>query len=637
MTTKFVPTLLKIVHPVPSDIDIAQAAEIKPIARVAEEVGILPGELEFYGPYKAKVKLEILERLKDIPDGKYIDVTAITPTPLGEGKTTTTVGLSQALGAHLGKKVFTNIRQPSQGPTFGIKGGAAGGGYSQIIPMEDFNLHLTGDIHAITAAHNLLAAAIDARMFHESEQEDDGKLFNTLCPANKLGERKFSPSMLRRLEKLGIQKTDPNTLTPGEKSRFARLDIDPDSITWRRVMDTNDRFLREIEVGLGPEEKGHTRRTGFDITVASEIMAILALTTDLRDMRERLGRMVIGTNRKGEAVTAEDLGAAGALTVLMKDAIKPNLMQTLEGTPALVHAGPFANIAHGQSSIIADRIALKLVGPDGYVITESGFGADIGMEKFFDIKCRYSGLVPQVVVLVATVRALKMHGGGPKVVAGRPLASEYTEENLDLLQKGIPNMERHIHNALKYGVNVVVAVNSFATDTQNEVELIRKAALQAGAMQAVVSTHWMDGGAGALKLAEAVIRAAEQPTHFKFLYPLELGIREKLEIICREIYGAAGIEVLPEAEEKIELYTRLGFDKLPICMAKTHLSFTHDAFIKGAPSGFTVPVRDIRASVGAGFLYPLLGEMRTMPGLPTRPVFYDVDLDQETGKVVGLF
>ncbi len=636
MTRKFVPTRLKLVRPVPSDIDIAQASEIKPIAQVAEEVGILPEEFEFHGPYKAKVKLEILERLKDIPNGKYVDVTAITPTPLGEGKTTTTVGLCQALGAHLGKKVFTCIRQPSQGPTFGIKGGAAGGGFSQVIPMEDFNLHLTGDIHAITAANNLLAAAIDARMFHESEQDDE-KLFNALCPPDKKGQRKFSPSMLRRLEKLGIAKTDPNELTLEERARFARLDIDPDSITWRRVVDTNDRFLREIEVGLGPEEKGRTRRTGYDITVASEIMAILALTTNLRDMRERLGRMVIGTNRKGEAITAEDLGAAGALTVLMKDAIKPTLMQTLEGTPVFVHAGPFANIAHGQSSTIADRIALKLVGSEGYVITESGFGADIGMEKFFDIKCRCSGLIPQVVVLVATVRALKMHGGGPKVVAGRPLAPEYTDENLDLLRKGLPNMERHIQNALKYGVNVVVAVNSFTTDTPTEMELIRAAALNAGAMDAVVCTHWMDGGPGALELAEAVVRAAEKPSHFKFLYPLELSIEEKLEIICKEIYGAAGIEILPEAREKIDLYTKLGFSGLPLCMAKTHLSFTHDAAIKGAPTGFIVPVRDIRASVGAGFLYPLLGEMRTMPGLPTRPVFYDVDLDLETGKVVGLF
>jgi methylenetetrahydrofolate dehydrogenase (NADP+) / methenyltetrahydrofolate cyclohydrolase / formyltetrahydrofolate synthetase len=633
MTIKFTPTKLKLVRPVPSDIDIAQASDIKPISQVAEEAGILPEELEFYGPYKAKVKLEILKRLKDRPNGKYIDVTAITPTPLGEGKTTTTVGLSQALGAHLGKTVFTAIRQPSQGPTFGIKGGAAGGGYSQVIPMEDFNLHLTGDIHAITAANNLCAAAIDARMFHEGEQDDE-KLFNALCPMNKQGKRCFSPSMLRRLKKLGINKTDPNELTPEERSRFSRLDIDPDSITWRRVIDTNDRFLREIEVGLGPEEKGKTRRTGFDITVASEIMAILALTTDLADMRDRLGRMVIGTDRKGAAVTAEDLGVAGALTVLMKDAIKPNLMQTMEGTPALVHAGPFANIAHGQSSIIADRIALKLA---DYVITESGFGADIGMEKFFDIKCRYSGLIPQVVVLVATVRALKMHGGGPKVVAGRPLASQYTDENIELVTMGLPNMERHIQNALKYGVNVVVAVNSFKDDKPAEVELVRNAALKAGAMDAVVSTHWMDGGTGAIELAKAVIKAAETPSNFKFLYPLELSIKEKIETICKEIYGAEGVDYSPEAEAKIALYTKLGFANLPLCMAKTHLSFTTDASVKGAPTGFRVPVRDIRASVGAGFIYPLLGEMRTMPGLPTRPVFYDVDLDLETGKVLGLF
>jgi methylenetetrahydrofolate dehydrogenase (NADP+) / methenyltetrahydrofolate cyclohydrolase / formyltetrahydrofolate synthetase len=633
MTRKFTPIPLKLRRPVPSDIEIAQESDIKPISVIAEELGILPEELELYGPYKAKVKLEILERLKDVPDGKYIDVTAITPTPLGEGKTTTTVGLSQALGAHLGKRVFTAIRQPSQGPTFGIKGGAAGGGYSQVIPMEDFNLHLTGDIHAITAANNLLAAAIDARMLHEASQDDE-KLFNALCPPDKQGQRKFSPSMLRRLDKLGIDKTNPNDLTPEERARFARLDIDADSITWRRVVDTNDRFLREIEVGHGPEEKGRVRRTGYDITVASEIMAILALTTDLRDMRERLGAMVIGTSHAGEAVTAEDLGAAGALTVLMKDAIKPNLMQTLEGTPALVHAGPFANIAHGQSSIIADRVALKLA---DYVITESGFGADIGMEKFFNIKCRYSGLVPQVVVLVATVRALKMHGGGPKVVAGKPLATEYIEENLDLLRQGLPNMERHIQNALKFGVNVVVAVNSFANDTPAEVELVRQAALEAGAMDAVVSTHWMDGGAGSVALAEAVIKAAEQPSNFKFLYPLEMSIKEKIEIICKEIYGADGVDYSPEAEEKIATYTRLGFDKLPLCMAKTHLSFSTDPALKGAPSGFRVPVRDIRASVGAGFLYPLLGTMRTMPGLPTRPVFYDVDLDLETGKVVGLF
>jgi methylenetetrahydrofolate dehydrogenase (NADP+) / methenyltetrahydrofolate cyclohydrolase / formyltetrahydrofolate synthetase len=632
----FVPTKLKLRRPVPSDIDIAQESKIKPILQVAAELGIRENELELYGPYKAKIKLEVLERLRNKPNGKYIDVTAITPTPLGEGKTTTTVGLSQALGAHLGRKVITAIRQPSQGPTFGIKGGAAGGGYSQVIPMEDFNLHLTGDIHAITAAHNLVAAALDARVMHEKMQDDE-KLFNALCPLDRKGNRKFSPAMLRRLKKLGIEKIDPNELTPEERSCFARLDIDESTIAWRRVIDINDRFLREVEVGRGKDEAGHAHMSGYDITVASEIMAVLALTTSLEDMRERFGRMVVATNKRGEAVTVEDLGVAGAVTVLMKDAIKPNLMQTLEGTPAMVHAGPFANIAHGQSSIIADMIALKLVGKNGFVITESGFGADIGMEKFFDIKCRYSGLIPQVVVMVATVRALKMHGGGPRVVAGKPLASEYTDENLELLRAGLPNLERHVQNALKYGVNVVVAVNSFATDTPAEVELIREAALKMGAMDAVVSTHWADGGPGAMKLAEAVIKAAEKPSKFEFLYPMEMPIKDKIETIAREIYRADGVDYTPEAQEQIERYTRLGFDKLPICMAKTHLSFSTDATKKGAPTGFRITVREIRASVGAGFLYPILGDMRTMPGLPTRPVFYDVDLDLKTGKVLGLF
>jgi len=630
---RFTPTKVDRKFPVPSDIEIAQAVDLKKVQVIAEEVGLLPEELELHGSFKAKVRLSVLDRLKDVPNGKYIDVTAITPTPLGEGKSTTMVGLSQALGAQLGKRVFTCIRQPSQGPTFGIKGGAAGGGYSQVIPMEDFNLHLTGDIHAITAANNLLAAAIDARMFHETNQTDE-KLFNALCPPDKQGNRSFSPSMLRRIKKLGIDKTDPNELTEAERSRFARLDIDSDSITWRRVVDTNDRFLREITIGKGPEEKGMTRETGFDITVASEIMAILALTSDLADMRERMGRIVIGTNKAGEAVTAEDLGVAGAMTVLMKDAIKPTLMQTLEGTPVFVHAGPFANIAHGQSSIIADKIALKLA---DYVVTESGFGADIGMEKFFGVKCRYSGLVPNVVVLVATVRALKMHGGGPKVIAGKPLAPEYTEENLDLLRAGLGNMQHHIKNALGYGVPVVVAVNSFKDDTDAEVELVRQAAAEAGAEDAVVSTHWTNGGEGAVKLAEAVIAAAEKPSNFKFLYPLDISIKEKIEIICKEIYGADGVEYLPEAEAKIQLYTRLGFAGLPLNMAKTHLSLSHDPSLKGVPKGFTVPIRDIRASVGAGFLYPLLGTMRTMPGLPTRPVFYDVDLDLESERVLGLF
>jgi methylenetetrahydrofolate dehydrogenase (NADP+)/methenyltetrahydrofolate cyclohydrolase/formyltetrahydrofolate synthetase len=630
---KFTPTKLNLRRPVPSDIEIAQEVKLKPIAQIGEELGLLPDEIELHGPHMAKVKLEVLDRLKKQPDGVYVDVTAITPTPLGEGKSTTMMGLSQALGAHLGKHVITCIRQPSQGPTFGIKGGAAGGGYSQVVPMEDFNLHLTGDIHAITAANNLLAAAIDARIFHEANLSDE-ELFNLLCPPDKQGKRRFSPSMLRRLKKLGIDKTDPDQLTPEERKKFARLDIDPDEITLRRVIDTNDRFLRTITIGQGPEEKGMTRQTGFDITVASEIMAILALTTDLVDMRERFGRMVIGTNRAGEAISAEDLGVAGAMTVLMKDAIKPTLMQSLEGTAVLVHAGPFANIAHGNSSIVADKIALKLA---DYVVTESGFGADMGMEKFFNIKCRYSGLIPNVVVMVATVRALKMHGGGPKVVAGKPLDSAYTDENLDLLKAGLGNLEHHIKSALRFGVRVVVAVNSFATDTKAEIEMVREAALAAGAEDSVVATHWMDGGKGAVALAEAVIKAAEKPNEFEFLYPLDMSIKEKVEIICKEIYGADGVDYLPEAEEKIQLYTRLGFDKLPMCMAKTHLSLSHDPALKGVPKGYRIPIRDIRASVGAGFLYPLLGEMRTMPGLPARPVFYDVDLDLKTGKVVGLF
>ncbi|MGH7068056.1 MAG: formate--tetrahydrofolate ligase [Acetobacteraceae bacterium] len=621
--------------PVPRDIDIAQCATPLPIGKLAAKAGILPQELGAYGRYKAKVSLAVRERLADAPNGKYVVVTAITPTPLGEGKTTTTVGLSQAIGAHLGKRVFTCIRQPSQGPTFGIKGGAAGGGYSQIIPMEEVNLHLTGDIHAITAANNLLAAAIDARLLHESTQTDES-LFDRLCPPGKDGSRRFSPVMLRRLRKLGIPGTDPNGLTPEERSRFVRLDIDPGRITWRRVIDTSDRFLRQITLGQGPEEKGLTRVTGFDITAASEIMAILALTTGLADMRERLGRVVIGTSRAGDAVTADDLGVGGALTVLMKDTIMPNLLQTLEGTPAFIHAGPFGNIAHGNSSIVADQIALKLVGADGYVLTESGFGADMGMEKFFDIKCRYSGLVPNCVVLVATIRALKMHGGGPQVTAGQPLHPDYTTEHLGLVEKGSSNLVRMIRSARLFGIPVVVAVNRFAHDTAAEIELVRNIAVQAGAHDAVASNHWAEGGAGAVDLGKAVISACELPGSFRFLYPLEMGIKSKIETIVREIYGGSGVEYLPEAEKKIALYERLGFGKLPVCMAKTHLSVSHDPSLKGAPTGFTVPVRDVRASVGAGFLYPLLGTMSTMPGLPTRPSYYDIDLDLETGRVIGL-
>ncbi len=630
----FTPIQLKRRTPVPSDIEIAQESDIKPISDVAAELGLLPEEIEFFGPYKAKVKLEVLNRLANVPDGKYIDVTAITPTPLGEGKTTTTVGLSQALGAHLGYKVITAIRQPSQGPTFGIKGGAAGGGYSQVIPMEDFNLHLTGDIHAITAAHNLVAAAIDVRMLHESQATDE-QMFERLMPKNKSGKRTFGRGLVGRLHRLGIDKTNPDDLTPEERRKLCRLDIDPATITWRRVLDTSDRFLRGVTVGRGPNETGNERETGFDITVASEIMAVLALTTGLADMRERFGKIVIGLDKAGNAVSCDDLGVAGAMTVLMRDAIKPNLMQTLEGTPVFVHAGPFANIAHGNSSILADKIGLKLA---DFVVTESGFGADMGMEKFFDIKCRYSGLIPNVVVLVATVRALKMHGGGPKVVAGKPLDNAYIQENLELLRAGMPNLLHHIQSARKFGIPVVVAVNSFATDTEAELDLIRKMSIEeGGAVDAVVSRHWEFGGEGAVDLAKAVVKASELPSQFKFLYPLEWTIKQKIEAIAREIYGADGVDYSELAEQRIEEYTRLGFDKLPICMAKTHLSLSHDATLKGVPKGFRIPIRDVRASVGAGFIYPLLGEMSTMPGLPTRPAFYDVDLDLETGRVTGLF
>jgi len=585
--------MIEIQHPVPSDIEIAQAAVLKPIKEVADFVGLSEDDLDLYGKFKAKVHLDVLEKFKDRPQGKYIDVTAITPTPLGEGKTTTTVGLSQAMGAYLGKRVFTCIRQPSQGPTFGIKGGAAGGGYSQIVPMEDFNLHLTGDIHAVTAANNLLAAAIDARIMHE---------------------RSYGPRF-KQVTGLDL------------------LDIDPYTITWNRVLDVNDRELRNIVMGLGTKSDGYPRQGGFDIAVASEVMAILALTTSLKDMRERLSRIVVGQSVRGEPVTAEQLGVAGAMTVLMKDAIMPNLMQTLEDTPAFVHAGPFANIAHGNSSIVADQIALKLA---DYVVTESGFGADIGMEKFFDIKCRYSGLIPNAVVLVATVRALKMHGGGPKVVAGRDLDSAYTEENLELLDKGTANLAKNIEIAKLFGIPVVVAINRFKYDTDAEVRLVQQRAEEAGAYAAVPSNHWAEGGRGSIELGEAVIDACEQPSNFEFLYPLDYSIKQKIETIAARVYGADGVDYTPQAEKQIAAYEKAGFGNLPICMAKTHLSLSHDPALKGVPAGFIVPIREVRASVGAGFIYPLLGEMRTMPGLPSRPVFMDVDLDEE-GKVVGLF
>uniref|UniRef100_A0A8C8CTT6 C-1-tetrahydrofolate synthase, cytoplasmic n=1 Tax=Oncorhynchus tshawytscha TaxID=74940 RepID=A0A8C8CTT6_ONCTS len=628
-------TKLILQKPVPSDIVISRSCVPKPIDRLATEVGLLSDEVELYGKTKAKVQLDIISRLRAQPDGKYVVVTGITPTPLGEGKSTTTIGLVQALGAHMKLNVFACVRQPSQGPTFGIKGGAAGGGYSQVIPMEEFNLHLTGDIHAITAANNLVAAAIDARLFHEATQTDKA-LYNRLVPLSG-GQRTFSPIQINRLMRLGIEKTDPTTLTEEEITRFARLDMDPDSITWHRVIDTNDRFLRKITIGQSPTEKGHTREAQFSITVASEIMAVLALTSSLKDMRQRLAKMVVATSRSGQPITTEDLGVSGALTVLMRDAIKPNLMQTLEGTPVFVHAGPFANIAHGNSSVLADKIALKLVGPEGFVVTEAGFGADIGMEKFFNIKCRYSGLRPHVVVLVATVRALKMHGGGPTVTAGMALPKEYVEENLELLEKGCSNMRKQVENARHFGVPVVVAVNAFKTDTESELDLICTLAKEVGAFDAVRCSHWAEGGAGAVALGQAVQRASEAPSDFKFLYDVELPIADKIRIIAQKIYGADDIELLPDAQHKVELYTKQGFGNLPICMAKTHLSLSHEADKKGVPTGFVLPIRDIRASVGAGFLYPLVGTMPTIPGLPTRPCFYDIDLDPETEQVNGLF
>ncbi|CAM9630248.1 unnamed protein product, partial [Discosporangium mesarthrocarpum] len=482
------------------------------------------------------VSFDVSQRLDRDPNGFYVEVKGINHTPRREGKTTTTVGLTQALGAHLNKKVFANIRQPSQGPTFGIKGGAAGGGYSQarVVPMEEFNLHLTGDIHAITAANNLVAAAIDTRMFHERTQSDQA-LFRRLCPENSSGSRSFAPLMLKRLAKLGIEKTHPGELTPEELTLEELLDIDPATVTWRRVIDTCDRSLREVEIGRGPKERGAdgqgTRITGFDISVASEIMAVLALATSLQDMRARLGMMVVGMSRTGQPITTDDLGVSGALCVLMKDAIMPTLMQTVEQTPVLVHAGPFANIAHGNSSIVADKVALKLVGKDGFVVTEAGFGADIGMENF-SLNCRHSGDKPQCAVVVATVRALKMHGGGPPVKAGTPLDSIYKEENLGLLREGCSNLCVHIANALKYGVKVVVAVNAFSTDTLAEVDLVKEIAMAAGATAAVESRHWAEGGAGAVELAEAVVRACEQTravesgsSSFRFLYPLEATIK----------------------------------------------------------------------------------------------------------------
>ncbi len=563
-----------------SDIEIAQAAKIKPIVEIAESIGLNEDDLELYGKHKAKVKLEVLEKFKDKPDAKYVDVTAITPTPMGEGKTVTTIGLGMALN-RIGKKAVTCIRQPSLGPVFGIKGGAAGGGYSQVLPMEDFNLHLTGDVHAVGVAHNLLAAFLDAHIMHGND-----------------------------------------------------LNIDPYSITLNRVVDVNDRVLRNIVVGLGGKVNGIPRETGYDITVASEVMAILALTTSLKDLRKRLARMVIGTDYEGRPVTAEDLKCAGAMTVLLKDAIKPNLLQTIEHNPCFVHAGPFANIAHGNNSVLADMMASKL---GEYVVTESGFGADLGAEKFMNIKCRYSGLKPSAAVIVATVRALKMHGGGFEFIPGKGVDREKMEaKNVEAVKKGCENLIKMIENIKIFGIPAVVTVNTFTADFPEEIEAVKEAALNAGADSCVVSEVWAKGGAGGEELAEAVIKACSKPGNFKFLYPLEASIKEKIEIIATKIYGADRVDYLQKAEEKIALYTKQGFDKLPICMAKTHLSLSHDPNLKGRPKGFRIPIRDVRTSIGAGFLYPLLGEMRTMPGLPKTPAGTKVDID-EKGNIVGLF
>lgn len=564
-----------------SDLQIAQSAKLRPVIEIAEQLGLGPDDIDLYGsPYIGKVRLDVIEKFKDRPNAKYIDISAITPTPLGEGKSTTLIGLGEAM-KHLGKRSVITLRQPSQGPTFGIKGGAAGGGYAQVVPMETFNLNLTGDIHAVTAANNLLAAMID----------------NKLLRGNP-------------------------------------LNINPHSITWKRVVDTNDRALRKIIVGLGGRmEGGIPRETGFDITVASEVMAILALTTSLQDMRKRFGRIVVGLTHDKKPVTAEEIGAAGAMTVLMRDAIRPTIMQTLENTPALVHAGPFANVAHGNSSILADMIGIKTA---DYLMTESGFGADIGAEKFFNIKCRYSGLKPDAAVIVATIRALKSHSGKYRIVAGKPLPPEMLENNVADVEAGAANLRKQIENIKLHGVTPVVAINAFETDHPEEIEAVKRIAIESGALGAAVSTHWADGGKGAIELAEMVIAAAEEPSEFRFLYDLDQPIKAKIDTIAKKIYGADDVFFEPFAAQQIASYEANGFGNLPICMAKTHLSLSHDPTLKGAPTGFTLPIREVRASVGAGFIYPICGDMRTMPALPEHPAAEHVDID-ENGNVVGLF
>jgi formate--tetrahydrofolate ligase len=563
----------------PTDLEIAREAKLEPIDEIAAGMGIGEHLLELYGESVAKIKLEAVGELADRPRAKYVVVSAITPTPLGEGKTTTTVGLGQAF-KHIGRKGTVAIRQPSMGPTFGIKGGAAGGGYSQVVPMETFNLHLTGDNHAVTAAHNMLAAIVDNHI----HQHDD--FFH----------------------------------------------IDRHSVGLRRVMDINDRALRNIITGLGERVDGVPRETGFDITPASEVMAILALSTSLGDMRERLGRIVIGNDTEGNPVTSEDLKAAGAMAVIMKEAIKPNLMQTLENTPALVHAGPFGNIATGNSSVVADLIGIH--GGD-FLVTEAGFGADMGAERFFNIKCRISGLEPDAAVLVSTVRALKAHSGRYEVMAGKPLPEEMLRENPDDVLAGAANLEKQIENIRLHGVSPVVAINAFPTDYGSEHDAIRKVAEKMGARVAVCD-HFAEGGKGAVELAEAVAEAADEPSSFRFLYKVEAPLREKIETIATEVYGADGVEYDLNASRQLESYEKNGFGELPICMAKTHLSISSDPSLRGAPKGWTLPVRQARISAGAGFVYPICGDMRTMPGLSAAPAAHNIDIDEQ-GRVVGLF
>jgi formate--tetrahydrofolate ligase len=564
-----------------TDLEIARSVKPRPIVDVARDLGLRDGEIEPYGSSKAKITLEAIERLEsENPRGKYVLVTAISPTPLGEGKSTTTVGLGQGLN-RIGKKAAVCIRQPSLGPVFGIKGGAAGGGWSQVIPMEDFNLHLTGDVHAIGAAHNLAAAFIDNHVHH----------------GNALG-------------------------------------IDPLNVLWPRVLDISDRALRKVVIGLGGRENGYPRETEFVITVASEVMAVLALASDLADLRARLGRMVLATTRDGRPVTAEDLKVAGAMAVLLSDAIKPNLLQTLEGGPAFVHCGPFANIAHGNNSVLADRVALVT---NEVVCTEAGFGADMGAEKFFDIKCRASGLRPDAAVVVATIRALKMHGGVGKIVAGKPLDPALLEENVAAVTAGAANLAKQIENVRLYNVPVVVAINSFPTDTPAEVEAIKAVSLAAGARDAVVADHWAKGGEGAADLATAVWAAAEKGApDFKLLYPDDASLTSKIEVIATQVYGADGVDLSPAAAKQLAQYESLGFGKLPICMAKSQYSLSHDASLKGRPTGWRLPIREVRLSAGAGFVTPLAGEMRTMPGLPSKPGGENIDLDAD-GEIVGLF